>query len=98
MTAYIELPGGRKHYLYRSHEVSMLPEIVDGPGEYRTRCGDTVVIERQDYRGRLVDRHMWIGYYASGRGEGIPERWDVSGRIWFLETNKTCDNDIVEKV
>jgi len=63
---------------HASHIV--LPTIITGPGEYRTRCGETVTIDT-------------VGRFATGRySDGVPETWDVSGRLLPFNESK---NDIV---
>lgn len=68
---------------YFSH---LLGEIIDGPGQYRTRCGEIVTITGKSSRHR-----HWDGRYSCF----VPEDWHESGRRW---THAECDNDIVEKV
>lgn len=65
----------------------ILPEIVDGPGEYLTRCGDRVTIDRAS------TRHDFgcVGSYALC---GTAERWHKTGRIFATSETR---NDIVQR-
>ena len=63
-----------------------LPSIIKSPGQYRTRCGDTVTVTRLSTG---LSGGWAFGYYD---GSLIQESWDVSGRILpFTPTQ----NDIV---
>lgn len=66
-----------------------LPTVITGPGNYRTRSGEVVIITRL----RQARRHGFncIGRYPSG----VIDAWPKTGRLYF---NITSDNDIVEPV
>ncbi|NCA91229.1 MAG: hypothetical protein EOM92_20720 [Gammaproteobacteria bacterium] len=59
----------------------VVAEIIPGPGQYRTRAGELVVVESR--RGRWAD-----GRYS----DGTRESWHRSGRIF---PNLASSNDIV---
>jgi hypothetical protein len=63
-----------------------LPTVIDGPGQYLTRCGETVNVTE------ATTRHKFgcIGTYPCG----IIDRWHRSGRLYFGQTSA---NDIVSK-
>lgn len=65
-----------------------LPDIIDGPGDYLTRCGEQVTVvaasTRHDY-----------GCAGSYVKCGTAENWHKSGRT--LATSET-HNDIVRRV
>lgn len=63
-----------------------LPALIEAPGEYLTRDGELVVIEKVS--SKLGD--TCAGYY---KASGIPERWHKTGRI--LASSET-PNDIVK--
>lgn len=65
-----------------------LPAIVNEPGEYLTRGGERVMVER------VSARHDFncVGQYASS---SIAERWHKTGRI--MATSETA-NDIVKRL
>ena len=66
-----------------------LPDIIDGPGVYETRCGEHVVIEN-------VTRAHWDVFGCHGRFScGIPDSWTVKGRIRPWTESK---NDIIKKI
>jgi len=65
------------------------PTIIDEPGEYLTRCGETVLIEHVSSSPVRFD---CTGLYA---GDGKSDCWHRSGRI-FAGTESA--NDIVEKI
>lgn len=64
-----------------------LPLIVNEPGQYRTRCGETVTVLT------VSKRHDFgcLGEYANGVAEG----WHRSGRLY---ASRECSNDIVARV
>lgn len=63
-----------------------LPVVIDEPGPYLTRRGETVTIERHG-NGHSFD--------CSGRyPDGTSERWHKSGRLY---SGFECRNDIVAK-
>jgi hypothetical protein len=65
-----------------------VPVVITKPGQYLTRCGETVTVEtvstKHDYGCR--------GFYNK---EGIKEGWHKSGRIY---PGQECNNDIVSAV
>lgn len=65
----------------------LLEVIIDAPGEYLTRCGERVTIERES------NRHDFgcIGHYAAC---GTPDRWHKSGRLY---AGQQSPNDIVSR-
>jgi len=65
----------------------LLEVIIDAPGEYVTRCGDRVTIEKES------TRHDFgcIGRYDDC---GTQERWHKSGR---LLAGQLSPNDIVSR-
>lgn len=67
-----------------------LKQIIDSPGKYKTRSGETVTINRIDKRRDKSGMHSAYGQYENG----TKETWDVSGR---LLPSKTSNNDIVKK-
>jgi hypothetical protein len=70
----------------RFHEHVVLPTVITVPGDYRTRCGEMVHV-------KSVHQQGWAaGNYAVC---GIPDVWDVSGRILRYSLS---NNDIVEFV
>lgn len=64
----------------------VLPRVIDAPGRYVTRGGETV--EVTDVR----DHHWKRGRYLGD--EPIPEIWHNSGRIF---AGQLSDNDIIRK-
>jgi len=68
-----------------------LPVIIDGPGKYRTRCGETVVITHIQ-QGGGCDR---CGFYDTGEETPIRDRWHKSGRVY---PSTDSNNDILEKL
>lgn len=64
-----------------------LPVIIDEPGQYRTRRGEVVKINKVSKRHDLGCQ----GLYP----EGTLEHWHKSGRIF---AGRDSWNDIVEKV
>lgn len=71
------------------HQLVLKPAIIDGVGNYKTRCGETVAITMYTYKPQHdFDCH---GKYANG----IRESWHRSGRLY---ADIECDNDIVEKL
>jgi hypothetical protein len=64
-----------------------LPDIIDAPGEYLTRGGDRVMIDRASTR----HDYGCVGSYVAC---GTAEKWHKSGRI--LATSETR-NDVVGK-
>jgi len=64
----------------------LLPTVIDGPGVYETRAGETVVIHDSS------PRHCFgcCGTYASG----VAESWHRSGRVF---ASRETQNDIVKK-
>lgn len=62
-----------------------LPTVIDGPGAYVTRCGETVLIDAASSKHCFGCR----GVYENG---GIADSWHRSGRI--LASRETA-NDIV---
>lgn len=65
-----------------------LPILITHEGQYRTRKGDIVHVER------ISKRHDFgcVGYYG---GTFIRERWHRSGR---LSAYNETDNDIVKDI
>jgi hypothetical protein len=75
-------------------ELWMLPTIIDTPGTYRTRGGETVTIESVEKRfGRLTNTFNCKGQYSCG----IQEGWHHTGRLYTYQS-VTSKNDIIEKV
>lgn len=65
------------------------PAIIDGVGNYKTRCGETVAITMYTYKPQhAFDCH---GKYSTG----VRESWHRSGRLY---AGIECANDIVEKL
>lgn len=64
-----------------------LPVVVDEPGDYVTRCGETVTVSKAS------SRHDFgcVGTYANC---GTEDRWHKSGR---LQAGRESNNDIVSK-
>jgi len=60
------------------------PVVIDSPGKYRTRCGETVEITASSRRHDLGCK----GCYANG----VRESWHKSGRIFATQLTA---NDIV---
>lgn len=79
-------PSKRSAVIYFAPLVSK-PDIIDSPGKYKTRSGETVTIKLAS------KRHDFgcFGHYSNG----IPENWHKSGRIYA--TSET-GNDIIEKI
>ncbi len=65
----------------------VMPEIIDVPGQYVTRRGETVTVRTVGGRAARFD---CVGYYS----EGMTEMWHRSGRL--LSGQETL-NDIVRK-
>lgn len=65
-----------------------LPTIIEGPGDYLTRGGERVTIERTSARHDL----NCVGHYTEC---GTAERWHKTGRI--MATSETR-NDIVKRL
>lgn len=63
----------------------ILWDVITGPGEYVTRCGEVVSIDSADCRAAKLD---CLGSYA----DGTRERWHRSGRIM---ASREMVNDIV---
>lgn len=61
-----------------------LPVIIDKPGQYLTRCGETVTVHMVSTRHDFGCR----GTYSNGTAEG----WHRSGRIL---ADRETENDIV---
>lgn len=70
-------------YLY---PLILLPVIIDAPGKYKTRCGETVEVTKTS------NKHDF-GCHGTYEGN-IAERWHKSGRIF---ASQESNNDIVEK-
>ena len=64
----------------------ILPVVIDAPGQYRTRSGETVVIDEVSSKHAFACR----GVYPSGQRDA----WHKSGRLYF---GQLSNNDIVEK-
>lgn len=64
-----------------------LPDIIDEPGEYETRCGESVQITETSRR----HDHNCVGTYSNM----VLEHWHKSGRIY---AGKETANDVVAKV
>lgn len=64
----------------------MLPYVIDGPGQYITRGGEQVTVERAS----TCHDFGCKGAYSCGTTEG----WHKSGRLLF--GRETC-NDIVRR-
>ncbi len=64
-----------------------LEVVIDGPGEYLTRGGERVGVDRASTRNDFE----CVGYYVSS---GTTESWHRSGRTHA--TSETC-NDIVKR-
>jgi len=70
-----------------------MPTVIDGPGRYVTRCGETVVIDKTPEAGPWVLRphaHDCHGNYSTGQRD----HWHRTGRIF---AGQLCNNDIVAK-
>jgi hypothetical protein len=65
----------------------LLQEVITQPGNYVTRCGETVKVETASRKHQFACH----GSYPNG----ISESWHRSGRI--LASRET-DNDIVSKI
>jgi hypothetical protein len=65
----------------------MLPVIIDAPGQYITRGGETVTI----YMATDKNSFACSGFYSNEIGDS----WHKSGRLYFHEQSA---NDIVKKV
>jgi hypothetical protein len=63
----------------------VLPRIIDGPGRYVTRCGETAEVTN------VSDYHWKRGRYLDC---GTPELWHNSGRIF---AGQLSNNDIISK-
>ncbi len=63
----------------------VLPQIVKGPGKYKTRSGEVVTIDRLGG----YNNYQATGLYSNG----VPECWFVSGRVL---PHYLSPNDIVE--
>jgi hypothetical protein len=75
-------------------QLSLLPTIIDTPGTYRTRGGETVTIDSVETRyGRPTNTFNCKGKYSCGTVEG----WHHTGRLGVYQSS-TSKNDIVEKV
>jgi hypothetical protein len=62
-----------------------LPRVITSPGQYITRCGETVTITD-------TSQYHWAhGYYSTPRH--IAERWHRSGRLY---AGQLSDNDIIK--
>lgn len=71
----------------------ILPYVIQGPGDYVTRCGERVSITSVDSGTHYSPRDS----YSSCRGTyscGTVESWHPSGRLY---TSRECQNDIVRK-
>lgn len=66
----------------------LLPTIIDGPGLYRTRGGETVRIIESSTRHAFACN----GHYVC---DGVYDKWHKSGRLYF---EILSDNDIVQKL
>lgn len=64
-----------------------LPVVIDEPGEYITRCGETVTIRKAS------SRHDF-GCNGTYDNCGTDESWHKSGR---LQATRESNNDIVAK-
>lgn len=79
--------------------LARLPVIVDKPGNYKTRSGETIIISEvlpptTDIATPLKN---WVGYgyefgCAGNYSNGIAERWHRSGRIF---AGRETANDIL---
>lgn len=67
----------------RSHKMMISPVIITEPGQYVTRCGETVTIT-------VLSRKDAWGHYSNG----VEERWDVSGILLHFSESA---NDIMAK-
>lgn len=65
----------------------ILPTIITEPGQYVTRCGETVTV---DVAISSAVRRNCTGHYSNG----VAECWHRSGRLY---QGQTCANDIVSK-
>lgn len=65
----------------------LLPDVITGPGQYETRCGEVVTITQSSTCHDFGCR----GTYSNG----VKERWHKSGRIHF---GQICDNDVIREV
>lgn len=61
-----------------------LPTVIIATGQYVTRCGDVVTIA-----------HINKGWADGRHSNGIPEKWDVSGRLLPFSQSQ---NDIIGMV
>jgi hypothetical protein len=62
-----------------------LPTLIFQPGQYRTRCGETVTVDVASPRHRFT----CAGVYS----DGTPEWWHKTGRLF---AHRETQNDIVE--
>lgn len=60
-----------------------LTVIIDNPGQYATRAGETITV-------KTISKGFASGNYSNG----IADKWDVSGRLYPHILSK---NDIVSK-
>ena len=65
----------------------LLPVVIDGAGQYRTRAGEVVAV----YAASTGHNFGCCGTYPGGTAE----RWHKSGRLYAA---RECANDIIEKV
>ncbi len=63
------------------------PTVIDGPGKYVTRCGETVEITQSSHRHDFG----CYGIY----GDNVKDRWHKSGRIFACRESA---NDVVAKI
>lgn len=77
----------------RIYELRCLPTIINSPGKYQTRCGETVTINRIS-KSRLGGPEWAHGHYENG----TPESWDISGRLlpFSLSANDVVKGNSVE--
>lgn len=64
----------------------LIPVVIDSPGKYLTRCGETVEIVASSHRHDFGCH----GHYANG----VRESWHKSGRIF---ASQQTANDIVAR-
>lgn len=67
-----------------------LPTIITEPGQYITRCGETVTIDRTSSKHDFGN----IGFYGIDEAT-ITECWHRSGRI---NATRETNNDVVGRV
>ena len=65
----------------------LLPTVITEAGNYVTRCGETVTIERSSAKHDFGNR----GFYANAEGR-VTDSWHRSGRV---NASRESNNDVV---